>query len=153
MGCRSARDCMVLPALDCSSRWRIEPVHLKTFAERHARAMQHHPEIAIRDRENRANLITRHAVHFAHSENSADLFWQLREAITQHLPKLTAMHHLVRIGLPLMRPKIMVPKTDGHEFLRKLIGKKFHIGERCFSPNLPEMIHDLVFENADEPAP
>src|SRR5262245_21864322 len=145
MGCRSAMDCTVLPASGCSSRCRIEPVHLKTFAERHARAMQHHPEIAVRDRENRANLLTRHVVHCAHSENSADFLRQLREAITQHLPELSAMHHLVRFGLPLMWPKIMVPKTDRHEFLRKFIGKKFHVGERSLPPTLSEIIYDLVF--------
>src|SRR5215475_8971811 len=105
-------DCMVRLASHCSSRWRIEPVHLKTFAERHARAMQHHPEIDVRDRENRANLLTRHAVHFAHSENSPDLFWQLREAITQHLPKLTPMHHFVRLGPPFMWSLVVIPKTD-----------------------------------------
>lgn len=69
-----ARDCTVLPASDCSSRWRIKPIHLKTFEERHARAMQHHPEIAVRDRENRANLLTGHFIHFAHRKNGADFF-------------------------------------------------------------------------------
>src|SRR5215831_1841679 len=152
MGYRSVTDCMVAAASDSSSRWRIEPIHLKTFPQRHARSMQHYPKIAVRNRQRRADLLARHSVHFTHREHRTDLFRQFREAITHHLPEFGTMHHLIRLGFPFMRPEVVIPKTYRHEFLRKLIGKKFHIGKRCLSPKLPEMIHNLVFQNADEPA-
>src|SRR5216117_3067411 len=103
MGSRSAMDCTVPPASDSSSRWRVEPVHLKAFPERHARSMQHHPEVAVGDGQDGANLLTGHTVHFAHRENSTDFFWQFREAIT---------HHLVRLGFPFVRSEVVIPKTD-----------------------------------------
>jgi hypothetical protein len=77
---------------------------------------------------------------------------QFPKAFAHDLPELAAMHHLVWLWFPFVWPEVVVPKTDRHEFLRKFIGKKFHIGERCLSPKLPEMIHNLVFQNADEPA-
>src|SRR4029453_10358390 len=117
MGCRWAMDCMVPPASDCSSRWRVEPVHLKAFPERHARSMQHHPEVAVGDGQDGANLLTGHTVHFAHRENSTDFFWQFRKAITHYLPELSPMHHRIWLRLPLMRTEVVVPKTDRHEFL------------------------------------
>src|SRR5438034_1878276 len=61
---------MVLPASGCSSRWLIEPIHLETFPQRHTRSMQHDPQIAIGDRQNRANLLARHIVHFTHVKTS-----------------------------------------------------------------------------------
>ena len=67
------------------------------------------------------------------------------------LPELGTIYHLIRLAFPFMRTEIMVPETDRNEFLGILIRKKFHIGERCLLPNLSEMIHDLVFQNADEP--
>src|SRR5215467_7229008 len=115
MGCRWARDCTVLPASDCSSRCRIEPVHLKTFPQRHTRPMQHYPKIAIADRKNCANVFATHTIHFTHRKNSADLFRQFREAITHHLPELGTMHHLIRLGFPFMRPEVVVPKTGRYE--------------------------------------
>src|SRR5882757_3538182 len=123
--------CMVRPASSCSSRWRIEPVHLKTFPQRHPRSMQHYPKIAVADGENRANLFAGHIIHFAHGKNGADFLRRSREAKAHHLPEFGAMHYLIRLGFPFMGPEVVVPKTCPHEFLRKLIRKKFHVGERC----------------------
>src|SRR6266436_2081924 len=105
-------DCTVRPASDSSSRWRVKPVRLKAFPERHARSMQHHPEVAVANRQDCTNLPARHFIHFTHRENSTDFFWQFREAITHHLPEFRAMHHLVRLGFPFMRPEVVIPKTD-----------------------------------------
>src|SRR5881394_3022640 len=102
-------DCTVRPASDSSSRWRVKPVHLEAFPKRHARSMQHHPEVAVGDGEDRAKLFARHTIHFAHLENSTDFLWQFREAITHHLPEFRAMHHLVRLGLPFMRSEVAIP--------------------------------------------
>src|SRR5262245_15718380 len=105
---------MVRLASSCSSRWRVEPVHLETFPQRHPRSMQHYPKIAITDREDCADLFAGHTIHFPHRKDGTDLFRQLREAITHHLPELGAMHNLIRLGFPFMRPEIMIPKTDRH---------------------------------------
>src|SRR5437879_12722990 len=86
----NATGCMVRPASGCSSRWLIEPIHLETFAQRHTRSMQHDPQIAIGDRQNRANLLARHIVHFTHCENITYFLWQFRETITHRLPELGA---------------------------------------------------------------
>src|SRR5437773_11935608 len=112
MGSRPAMDCMVRQALRSSPCWFVEPVDLKAFPQRHPRSMQHHPEVAVGDGQDRAHLLTGHTVHFAHRENSMDFFWQFRKAITYYLPELTPMHHLVRLRLPLMRTAVVVPKTD-----------------------------------------
>src|SRR5215467_9859375 len=108
MGYRSAMDRIVPPASDSSSCWRIEPIHLKTFSQRHTRPMQHYPKIAIADGKNRANVFARHAIHFAHGENGTDFFRQFREAIAHHLPELSTMHHLIRLGFPFMRPEVVI---------------------------------------------
>ena len=50
------------------------------------------------------------------------------------------MHHLIRLGFPFMRPVIVIPKTASDEFPRKLIRKKFHVGERCLPAKLPKPI-------------
>src|SRR5206468_4175275 len=104
--------CMVRPASSCSSRWRIEPVDLKTFPQRHPRSMQHYPEIAIGDRQDRANLLARHIIHLPHGKNGADFFRRFREAIAHDLPEFGTMHHLIRLGFPFVRTEIMVPETD-----------------------------------------
>src|SRR5437773_7869640 len=104
--------CMVRPASRCSSRWRIAPIHLKTFPQRHPRSMQHYPKIAVADREDRANLFTGHTIHFAHREDGTDFFRQFREAIAHDLPEFGTMHHLIRLGFPFMRPEVVIPKTD-----------------------------------------
>src|SRR6516165_11076789 len=108
-------DCMVRPASSCSSRWCIEPVHLKTFSQRHPRSMQHYPKIAVTDREDCADLFAGHIIHFAHGENGTDFFRQFREAVAHDLPELGAMHDLIRLGFPFVRSEIMIPKTDRHE--------------------------------------
>src|SRR5437763_1381311 len=95
-----------------SSRWRIEPVYLKTFPQRHPRSMQHYPKIAVADGEDRANLFARHTIHFAHGKNGTDFFRQFEEAMTRDLPEFGTMHHLIRLGFPFMRPVIVVPETD-----------------------------------------
>src|SRR6266536_4238897 len=81
MGCRPPMDCMVLLASGSSSRCFVEPVHLKTFPQRHTRPVQHYPTIAISDRQDRANLLARHVVHFTHRENISDFLLQPRKAI------------------------------------------------------------------------
>src|SRR5205085_2570026 len=96
--CRSAMGCMVRPASDFSSLCFIEPVHLKTFPQRHPRSMKHYPEIAVADGEDRANLFARHSIHFAHREYGTNFFRQLRETIAHYLPELGTMHHLMRLG-------------------------------------------------------
>src|SRR5262245_35359308 len=138
-------DYMARPASGFSSRCFIEPIHLKTLPQCHSRSMQHYPEIAVADREDRANLSARHAIHFAHGKNGTDFFRQFRKAVSHYLPELGTMHHLIRLRFPLVWTEIVVPKADRHEFLRKFTRKKFHVGKRCFSPHLPEMIHNLVF--------
>src|SRR5262245_10688052 len=137
-------DYMARPASGFSSRCFIEPIHLKTLPQCHSRPMQHYPEIAVADREDRANLFTRHSIHFAHGKNGTDFFRQLGEAISHYLPEFSAVHHLVRLRFPFVRTEIVVPKTGWHEFLRKFIRKKFHVGERCLSPKLAEIIDDFV---------
>src|SRR5436190_11737404 len=117
-------DCMVRPASSCSSCWRIEPVHLKTFPQRHPRSMQHYPKIAVADGEDRANLFAGHSIHFAHREYGTNSFRQFREAIAHDLPELGTMHHLIRLGFPFMRSEVMIPKADRYELLRKLIRQK-----------------------------
>src|SRR5436189_6039129 len=89
---------MVPPASSCPSRWRIEPVYLKTFPQRHPRSMQHYPKIAVADGEDRANLFARHTIHFAHGKNGTDFFRQFEEAMTHDLPEFGTMHHLIRLG-------------------------------------------------------
>ena len=81
----------------------------------------------------------------SHREYGTDLFRQFREAITHHLPELGTMHHLIRLGFPFMRPEVMIPETDRYELFRKLIRKKFHVGERCLSSKFPKMITILFF--------
>src|SRR6266513_4116291 len=80
-GCRSAMDCTVRPASDSSSRWRVEPVHLKAFPESHPCSMEHHPEVAVGDGQDGANLFAGHTVHFAHREGGADVFRQFIDAV------------------------------------------------------------------------
>ena len=62
------------------------------------------------------------------------------------------MHHLVRLGFPLVWSLVVVPKTHRHEFFRELIGKKFHVRERSLPTELAEMIDNLVFQNPNKPA-
>src|SRR5438874_10733221 len=117
--------CMVRPASSCCSRWRVEPVDLKTFPQRHPRSMQHYPKIAVADGEGRANLFARHTIQFAHGKNGTDFLRQFREAVAHDLPELGPMHHLIRLGSPFMRPEAMLPQTDRYELLRNLIRKKY----------------------------
>src|SRR6266550_9525463 len=88
--------CMVRPALSCSSRWRIEPVHLKTFPQRHPCSMQHYPKIAVAEGEGRAHLFAEHTIHFAHRKNGTNFFRQFRKAVAHDLPELGTILFLVR---------------------------------------------------------
>jgi len=149
MGYRLAMDCMVRLALafpDC-----FEPVHLKTFAQRHPHPVQHHPEIAVRDRKNRANLFARDVVHFSHRENVAHFLRKFRKAIAHRLPEFGAMHDLVRLRLPFFWTFLMVPKADRNKLSQALVGKEFQIGKRRFAPQFSKIIHDLVFQDSTKP--
>src|SRR5207249_5700774 len=78
----------------------------------HARSVQHHPEIAVRDRKNRTNLFARDVIHLAHCENVSDFLQKLRQAILHRLPEFRAMHDLIWFWLPFFRALVMVPEAD-----------------------------------------
>src|SRR5262245_65477063 len=103
-------DYMARPASGVSSRCFIEPIHLKTFPQRHPRPMQHYPEIAVADREDRANLSARHAIHFAHGKNGTDFLRQFRKAVSHYLPSLGTMRQLIPLRFTLVLASIASTK-------------------------------------------
>src|SRR5262245_33187923 len=96
-----------------------KPVCFQAAAQRHPGTMQHHPQIALRDTQQLANLLALDAVHFAHREDGRDVFWQLPGAIVKGPPERFAVEARSGIGGPLERAQFVNPaileKSVGNE--------------------------------------
>jgi len=75
----------------------FEPIGSEAFAQGHARAMEHNPEVAVGNRKRGADFLALDFIHFAHHEDGGDALRQLGKAITHRLPEFVAMHDLRRI--------------------------------------------------------
>src|SRR5439155_26591736 len=111
----------------------FEPVHSETFTQRHARTMKHHPQVAVRDHERRANLLALDFVHLAHHEHRGDALRQLAQAIAHRFPKFVPMHYFVGFRFPFLWAFHLHSLTLMYYFLRVFFVDKFPVGERVLA--------------------
>ncbi len=132
-----------------------EPVGFEAAAEGHAGAMEHDPEVVFRDIEHFADLAGLQTVHFAEVEDGGDIFGEPGTAIPVGLPEEFVIEAFAGGG-PFLRGVFLNPAalagTFGDEIVAFLVAVKVEIGEGGFAAGLAEMVVDLVFEDADQPA-
>jgi hypothetical protein len=75
-----------------------------------------------------------------------------RKTVPHRLPKLPFVHHFIGLGLPFVRPQVVIPKALFNELIGTFIFQKLQVGERRFPAELAVVIDDLVFQDSEEPA-
>jgi hypothetical protein len=88
-------------------------------------------------------------------EHRGDSSWELAGTITVSLPEQFIVQALPGV-LPFPRAQFVNPPALGGAFGREtvtfLVGIKPHVRERSLAAGFAEMITDLVFRNAHQPA-
>jgi hypothetical protein len=135
----------------------FKPVDLQAPAQAKPSTMEHYPEVALADIEQRADLLASDFLHLAHNENPGDVLRQSGHAFTKGFPELRFIQGLTRVRRPIGRPVFRCPsplgQTIGDKLARFLRGAKLQIGERGFASGSAEIIADLVLEDPEQPSP
>ncbi len=122
----------------------FKPIDFKTFPQCHPRAMKHHPQIALADRQGFADLPCGNPFHFSQQEHGCNPIWEFAQAGPHDGPELCTMGDDLGVNFPCCWRVVVNPNAID-ELLGKFIGKKLHISKRRFASKLSEMINYLVF--------
>src|SRR5438132_7130386 len=122
----------------------LKPVSRQTFAQRHARAVEHDPQVAVRNRKRRADLLALDFIHFTHHEDGGDALRQLGKAVTHRLPEFVAMYDFIGLRFPFFWTVHVNPVTFLHKFFGAFIVEKFQVSERGLASELAVIVAELV---------
>src|SRR6266571_4874526 len=122
----------------------LKPVSRKTFAQGHARAVEHDPKIAVRNRKRCADLFALDFIHFAHHEHGGDALRQLGKAVTHRLPEFVAMHDFIGLRFPFFWAVHVNPVTFRYKSFGAFVVEKFQVSERGLASELTVIVAELV---------
>ena len=122
------------------------------MAQRHAGAVEHHPEVRRGDAQRFANNGSGHVVHFPHEEDGGDALGELAEAGVERGEEFSAVQGLFAAGVPLARcAGVVVPEVVGIEFFGGLVTEEDEVGEGGLAAKLAEVVADFVLQDAEQP--
>src|SRR6185369_7251471 len=120
-----------------------------------SRAVQHDPKVVHFDAENLADLFALQTVNLSQSESTSSALRQRRETVVEYFPEVVTLDQLRWRCMPLIRRVISVPMalpwSGSFKELAMLRAFIRFFAEWGFAANAPEMIHDLMFQDTDQP--